>query len=261
MLLYTNADMIMLGYYYNDEAVGIYAIAVRVYNIVNMVISSVIGVATPGLSYDYDKRDYESFNDKLTYVVNYIIFLFLPAFVGLNMMAPEIIRLVSGKDLLLAATALHILTISMLFSLISATLGLAILFPMGYDRINFNSCIISAVTNIILNLYFIPKFGIAGAAITTAIAEFVGFLNKIKYIDKNIKVIGFFKMLIKYAVGSLLVLIICIAFKHIIQVSNIRIIVTMGTCGIVYALYLLVIKDEFFINFIKPIIKKLGICN
>ncbi|MBR1454044.1 MAG: flippase, partial [Lachnospiraceae bacterium] len=147
MLLYTNADMVMLGYFGNDEIVGLYALAVKIYNVINGVIASVIGVATPGLSYDYAHSDFTSFNKKITYVVNYILFLFIPAFIGINLLAPDIIKLVSGNAFTLSVGALRILTISMLFSLISAVLGLGILFPMGYDRVNFNSCIVSAVSN------------------------------------------------------------------------------------------------------------------
>lgn len=256
MLLYTNADMIMLGIYYNDETVGIYAIAVRVYNIVNGVIASVISVATPGLSYDYSNKDYDGFNSKLKYVVNYIVLLFIPAFVGINIMAPEIVRLISGKDLILSANALRILTFSLMFSLISATLGLAILFPMGYDRINFNSCIISASVNIVLNFYFVPKFGILGAAFTTAIAELSGFINKIKYIDKNIKVTGFFKMIIPYVLGSIFIIIVCYLSKIFIINSNIRILIAAPASAICYFAFLLIVKNRFFIDLIKPIYNK-----
>lgn len=256
MLLYTNADMIMLGIYYNDETVGIYAIAVRVYNVVNGVIASVISVATPGLSYDYCNKDYDGFNSKLKYVVNYIVLLFIPAFVGINIMAPEIVRLISGKDLILAANALRILTFSLMFSLISATLGLAILFPMGYDRINFNSCIISASVNIILNLYFIPKYGILGAAFTTAIAELSGFINKIKYIDRNIKITGFIKMILTYVFGSIFIIIICYLSKIFIINSNIRILIAAPASAICYFVFLIIIKDRFFVDLIKPIYYK-----
>ena len=256
MLLYTNADIIMLGYYYNDGIVGYYSLSVRIYNIVNGVIASVIGVATPGLSYDYNIKDYNSFNNKLTYVVDYILLLFIPAFIGLNILAPEIIKLVAGQSFELSIISLRILTIAMLFSLISAVLGLAILFPMGYDRINFNSCIISAISNIVLNIYFVPKFGVVGAAITTAIAELLGFINKIKHIDKNIKIYKFPATFIKYLFGSLLTALICILYKKLFVISNVNTIFTILIGGITYFVYLIIIKDNFFINLIQPVLVK-----
>ena len=257
MLLYTNADMVMLGYFGNDEIVGLYALAVKIYNIINGVIASVIGVATPGLSYDYAHSDFTSFNKKITYVVNYILFLFIPAFVGVNLLAPDIIKLVSGNAFALSVGALRILTISMLFSLISAVLGLGILFPMGYDRVNFNSCIVSAVSNIILNLYFIPRYGVYGAAITTATAELLGFINKIKYIDKNIRINSFTKSFIKYLIGGIIVGIVCVVAKKYMGSTNINTLITIVVSALSYFIYLLVINDEFFINLIKPIIVKL----
>ena len=256
MLLYTNADMIMLGYYYNDETVGVYAIAVKVYNIVNGVISSVISVATPSLSYDYNKKDYESFNNKLSYVVNYILLLFIPAFIGINVMANEIISLVSGESLLVSANALRVLTFSLLFSLISATLGIAILFPMGYDRVNFNSCIISAVGNILLNIYFIPKYGVLGAAFTTAVAELLGFINKIKYIDNNIRVDGIFKMISRYFLPSLFIIAVCMLSKKVIMNQSLRALIAIPISAICYFTTLFFIKDRFLIDLIKPIYNK-----
>lgn len=257
MLIYTNADMIMLGYCYTDEIVGIYAIAVRVYNIVNGVIASVIGVATPGLSYDYANKDYIGFNDKITYVVNYIVLLFIPAFVGMNIMAPEIIKLISGRVFVQGEVALRILSFSLLFSLISAVLGLAILFPMGYDRVNFNSCIISAITNIVLNIYFVPKFGIAGAAFTTAIAELSGFINKIKHIDRKISIYDLGGIFRKYLIGGVIVALICFASKRLIENMNIRAIFAILFSALAYFSYLLLIKDKFFLNLITPIKNKL----
>lgn len=257
MLLYTNADMVMLGYYYNDETVGFYAIAVKIYNIINSVISSVITVATPGLSYDYSNKNYVAFNEKITYVVNYILFLFIPAFIGMNIMAPEIIKIVAGESFALSVASLRILTVSMMFSLISAIIGIGILFPMGHDKVNFYSCIISATSNIILNFYFIPKYGIIGAAFTTATAELLGILNKIKYIDKNIKVYGFIKSFFKYLLGGMLVALICIILKKILPNKSIYSMIIMILSAGSYFIYLIIIKDEFFKNFIKPVVKKI----
>lgn len=257
MLLFTNADVIMLGYCYNDQMVGLYAIAVRIYNTVNSVIASVIVVATPGLSYDYSVRNFEAFNEKISYVVNYIMFLFIPAFIGLNLMAPEIIYLISGHPYELSIISLRILTFSLMFSLIAATLGLAILFPMGCDKVNFISCIISAVSNILLNLYFIPKFGVIGAAFTTAFAEFVGIINKIKFIDRNISIANFWKLFFKYLIGSVFIIVVCMASKIFILNMIVRAVVAIPIGATVYFSYLYIIKDPLFINLLKPIKLKL----
>lgn len=255
--IYTSSDTTILGLFKGDYQVGLYSTSVKIYNIVNTVVASVAWVVMPQLSANFAKRDYNQINKLLKYSLNFIIVLGLPCLVGLNVITKEIILLIAGESYLGAELSLRILTFSLACSFISGWIGNMMMLPAGKENICLKSSIVSAVVNIVLNLILIPIWGLDAAATTTAISEFLGIVIKRPYIDKEIRIDGLKQMIAAPVVGSIGIVIVSIVVRCFIASPYLIAILTILLSGMVYLAALVLMKNEFAMNFLNPIISKL----
>ena len=261
-IIYVNVDTTMLGVIKGDYEVGLYSTAVKIYSIVNMCVASIAQVVLSELSFQYSqkKRDYSKINHLLKYSAQFIFTLGFPCVVGLNLLAPEIIEIISGKEYLGAVPALHILTISLLFSCLGGFVGNIILTPQGKDNINLRNCIVSAVLNLILNFIFIPKWGLYAAAATTAASEFVGFCLALPHVEKEVNIGSKLKLLGGPLLGCAFMTFVAFLLKQFVLGLVARTLIIFLSCAAIYFIVLLVCKNEMVMSlgkmFKNKIIKK-----
>ena len=255
--IYTSSDTTILGLFKGDYQVGLYSTSVKIYNIVNTVVASVAWVVMPQLSANFAKRDYNQINKLLKYSLNFIVLLGLPCLVGLNVITKEIILLIAGESYLGAEISLRILTFSLACSFISGWIGNMMMLPAGKEKICLKSSIISAVVNIALNLILIPIWGLNAAATTTAISESLGIIIKRPYVDKEIHIDGLKQMIAAPVVGSIGIIIVSIMVRCFITSPYLIAILTILLSGMVYLATLVLMRNEFAMNFLNPIVSKL----
>lgn len=256
-IIYTNSDTTMLGIIRGDFEVGLYSTAVKMYQLVNTVIASVAWVVMPQLSAGFAGHDYKIVNRLLKYSLNFIIILGLPCITGVNVISKQIISIIAGEQYLGAATALHILTCTLFFSLIGGWIGNMTMLPAGREKVCLFSCSMSALVNIILNFVLIPYFGVNAAASTTAIAECVGVIVMSRFFDKNIKIDNLTEMMKAPLVGCVGIILVSF-FSKVIFTSDLFIaLFTISGSIIVYGLALLALKNEFALGFLQPMINKM----
>lgn len=256
-IIYTNSDTTMLGLIRGDFEVGLYSTAVRIYQLVNTVIASVAWVVMPQLSAGFAKHDYKKVNGLLKYSLNFIIVLGLPCIAGVNVIGKQIILIIAGDQYLGATTALHILTCTLFFSLIGGWIGNMTMLPAGREKVCLFSCGMSALVNIVLNFLLIPYFGLNATAATTAIAECVGVIVLSRFFDENIKINDFKEMLKAPLVGCVGIILVSSLAKVIFASDILIAAFTAIGSVIVYGLALVLMKNEFALGFLQPIINKM----
>lgn len=169
-LLIQSSDRFFIGYYFGAAAVGIYSAAYSIASIPAFITVIVMFILYPTIYSLYESNNIEKLKEFLGYSWKYLLLLLIPSTFGLSFLAssllillttPEfveygvyIIPVVSVTNIILALYALYvgILTIRKKSHIILVATGVAVL------------------TNIILNIIFLPKFGILSAAFTTVIA-------------------------------------------------------------------------------------------
>ena len=255
--IYCNSDMTMLGLMRGDREVGLYSTSVKIYNLVNTVIASVAWVVIPQLSAGFAKKDYKEVNRLLKYSLNFIVVLGLPCLVGINVITKPLIYTLAGKEYMDASVSLHILTISLFISLIGGWIGNMMMLPAGRDKVCLTACAASAVINIILNFILIPQFGMNAAAATTAVAELVGLVILVRYIDKNIRIEGFVDMIKAPLVGIMEIVVIGLVVSHLFHSYFTVALLTIMLSGISYLVTMIFMKNEFVLSFIKPVMNRI----
>ena len=169
--IYVSSDTTMLGWMVGAYYVGLYAVAVKIYSIIKQLIGSIYSVITARMSLYYAEGKTNEFKTLLSSVINIIIFISIPATFGILFTANEIVIELSDTTYEPSSVALRILALAFFFAILGGVLASCVNLPLKREKNNLLATVISAMLNIILNLFLIPKYKQNGAAFTTFLAE------------------------------------------------------------------------------------------
>lgn len=186
-LFVTKTDKILLGYFLSKHEVGIFSPALVIAGMLIFVASAFKYIFLPTVSEYFSKNDIGALERLFKSTSKWIFLVVLPLFLILLIFPREVITFLYGSEYVGGYMALVILSAGIAMNDFAGTAG-NILVGGGYTRLNLACEIIAAVTNILLALILIPRFGINGAAAATGIS----------YLTRNITSVGFAYM--KYGI-------------------------------------------------------------
>lgn len=169
--VYTNLDMVMLGFMKDDVEVGYYTAAVKIKNILVSFVTSLGTVLLPRVSYYVEHGMKDQFLRTGQKALNFVVLTALPVTVYFLLFSRESILLLSGASFAAAAVPMMLIMPTVLFIGVTNILGIQILVPLGKENLVFYSVLAGAVTDLMINAVCIPRMASAGAALGTTIAE------------------------------------------------------------------------------------------
>jgi O-antigen/teichoic acid export membrane protein len=177
--IYFRIDVILLSLLKNSEEVGVYGVAMRIIENLQMVpvffMNSALPVMTRLLA---DNR--EKLRLLIQYSFDFLLMLGVPLVVGGIVLAYPLIVVVSSPEFISDLSigfygsdiALQILLIAMLLAFISNLFGYALLAGNQQIKLLYISAG-AAVFNILANIVVIPTWGFRGAALTSVVSELI----------------------------------------------------------------------------------------
>lgn len=181
-MVYTNLDTFMLGMMKGSVETGYYNAAVNIKVIFVNIISAVVIVLLPRMSYYLEKEMEKEFRETFKKTVHIILWLIFPIVVYFILFAQESIELMSGPAYSKSIVPMKIIMSTVLLISLTNIIGIQILVAMGKGKNTLYSVMAGAATDLILNIILIPKNGAVGAAIGTLVAEIVVLLVQYNYI-------------------------------------------------------------------------------
>lgn len=173
--IYLQVDQVMLGQMISDSAVGLYGAAVRVSTVwyfIPMAVTwsvqaSVVRAKERGeLFYATRMQDLFTTMALTAYAIS----------IPIAFLARPFVRLVFGPDYFQAAPVLSVHILASVFVFIGVSRGLYITNESLF-KFDMLSNMTAAIANVLLNLLFIPKFGIMGAAWATLISYSITYVG------------------------------------------------------------------------------------
>lgn len=169
VIIYMRIDQLMLKYYLGEFSVGIYSVGMKLsemwYFIPTIIVSSVF----PKL-FKLKNKFPKEFNDKVLILLRFLSFLSVLAIIFVSIFSKEIINLIFGSEYSESASVLilHIWTgLFVSLGLVSSNWYIA----NGIEKTIMYKTIYSAIICVILNVLFIPKYGVVGAALSTLLSQ------------------------------------------------------------------------------------------
>lgn len=197
MQIYHNFAIIMLGFTRGDEVVGWYNAAYKVVLFFWVFIRIFVNVIFPLMS-RYHKESLEKLRVLIMSSTRMLTVIALPLGVGGTILAKPIMGFFYGGEFANSVVAFQILIWSVVVICMRCTYEQSFL-ACGGERRYLLGVIAGASTNIGLNLFLVPYFGLKGAAIAVVISECVFALYMFSYF----KIVSRVKMM-KYALKPLL---------------------------------------------------------
>lgn len=202
----TSIDRYLIGFFLGVLFVGYYVPAYSIGTILNLFlfpIAFILSVVLPKL---FDEKKINEVKTYLRYSLKYFLVIVIPSAFGLSVLSKQLLTLLSTKEISANAyfvtpfilSSILIYGISYFFSeiliLFKKTKLIAIIWA------------IAAVLNFVLNLIFVPIFGILAAAITTLLAYIVAFLLIWHFAFKELQFKIDWQFIIKSIIASVLMI-------------------------------------------------------
>ncbi len=164
-------DTLMIGYYLDEADVGIYRLAFKVATLITFAQFAINSIAAPMFSSFKAKNDLSGLR-KMTRNIGYMnLAISTPIFIAI-LLFPSFVLDFFGEEFTAGVTPLIILAVGQIINALCGPV-MYLLNMTGKEIQARNIIIVASVINIVLNFYFIPLYGLMGAAIATGLSTVV----------------------------------------------------------------------------------------
>ncbi|KMQ62316.1 hypothetical protein ACM40_08435 [Chryseobacterium sp. BLS98] len=251
--IYVTMTTILLGFLSTEQGVGYFSLAFRVFNIVVILVSSLTTVVLSKTAIMVTE-DRKAFQDLISKIVIFNIFMGLPAAILVNLYAKEFIYVLGGKSFEPAVFSLKFFSVLIFVIPFSNLFALNILTPLRKENDFLKATIIGTIISLILNFSLIPSKGYLGATYAFLTTEIIVSLSLFYFAYRRQKFNLHLSFLFKTLVASSFFIPIYYFLPDINTLQ--RLLLGMFISGVFYLLFqIFIIKDSIIIYYIKPFLK------
>jgi len=175
-VIYLKGDLLILSIYKSESEVGLYGSAYRVLDILAQTAMLFMGIILPLLAASWSAKKPEEFQKRAQKAFEGLMMLAIPSIIGLFLLAPGIMALISGEEFISAGVPLRILALALFGVFLGSYFGhMAVAINAQKKTIwIYLSCALLTLAG-----YFIviPEYGMIGAAWMSTFSEvYVGIM-------------------------------------------------------------------------------------
>lgn len=166
-IVFSQADLLILGAVKGGNAVGLYSVADRAAEMLTMMMVAQNGAFASTAAALYAARDIETLQRLATQIARWNLLVTLPLAAIFVCFGKSVLLYAYGVQFVPAHESLAILSLAQLVN-VAMGLNAFLLIMTGHERQAAAALGAGAVANIVLNLLLVPKWGMEGAAIGNA---------------------------------------------------------------------------------------------
>jgi len=168
IMIYMRIDQIMLGQMLGDEAVGIYSAAVRISEVWYFIPMIILPSLFPSIV-AAKKQDEVLYRQRIRKSYDLMVLLAFAVAMPMTLLAKPFVLALFGVAYIDSATPLAVLMWSCVFVFFASAWAKGVL-AEGRQKVFLLYDLSSVSINIALNLILIPRYGVTGAAVATAVS-------------------------------------------------------------------------------------------
>jgi len=211
-------DSLAIGIFKSATHVGFYHAAVPIALLLTLPLDLFRQLFFPLVTKKYSEGNMEEVKQLSKQVVKWVFMLILPFFILFMMFPGAFINILFGEEYLVAENALRFLSIGVLFS---AFFGISqdLISIKGKSKIILIDIVFAAIINIILNLIFVPLYGITGAGFATMLSLI--FLNLLFFVQcyKYLSIIPIRRKMLRISMMAILATLLLLILKSFIKIN------------------------------------------
>ena len=214
VLAYT--DTLMLTLFKGTGEVGLYQAAQPLAGLLGYFVGALTAVLLPLVSEMWAGRKRREMGVILSFLLRFSLAVVLPFTLVLLAFPEVVVRLVFGQGYLGGVNALRILSCNAVAYSLFAILGVAVA-GIGRPFLATEAVGFMAGFNFLSNLLLIPRFGAAGAALTTLLSTVLGVLLLLRYSHSTLRLSLKPGSLLKIVTGGILTLLLISGLKWVLR--------------------------------------------
>ena len=237
-----SSDRYMVALFLGTAYVGYYSPGYSLGNIVNMFIAPLSFMLPAVLSKHYDDGNLKDVKTVLSYSMKYFLALAIPSVVGLSLLSKPLLTILSTPEIAeqgYLITPFLALT-GLLFGLFAIIAEILVLEKK--TSITGTIWILAAVLNLGLNIIFVPRIGIMGAAATTLVAYSLAFILSAYYSFKYLVFPVDGSFILKCLVASAIMGVVVIIGGSQMSGGLVGIILLVGISALIYGAGLFILR-------------------
>ncbi len=180
-------DIVMLGIMKSPADVGVYRAVVHGSMLVTFVLSAVNTAQSPQIARLWALGENIQLQKMVTATARVVALATLGTAFVLIIGGEFFLRVLFGEEFIVGLTALRILCIGQIVNGLAGSVG-GILNMTGNENKAVLAMMISAISNVILNLILVPGYGLGGAAVATAVSLSIWNIMMVIWVKKYTKV-------------------------------------------------------------------------
>lgn len=233
-----NTDLIMIGWWRGAADVGLYAAGQRVVSILYTVPAILSSASFPILSRAIGEGANEKARKLMEYGLAASLAIAIPIAAGGIILGKQIMLLLFGTGYLGGTLSFQLLLATIILTFSAAMHSN---YTLGYNaqRRVVWAVAVGAMGNVLFNVLFIPRWGIAGSAASTVIAQALN-IGLLWYINKKVNYFETLPHLKKIAVATIIMAGAVVGLKLL----GVNVILNIVISGAVYAGMLVLMKEK-----------------
>ena len=165
--LFTQADLWIVGMLTSTEEVGIYGVAAKLVTLIAFPLGALSAIIPPMISSMHTSGDLDELRKVVRGSARWTFSIAMPIILVLVLEGDIILKYVFGEKFVYGYAAMLILSIGQVINTGSGLVGYFLQMTGGH-KVYMKITILFSIINVILNFLLVPRFGINGAALSTA---------------------------------------------------------------------------------------------
>lgn len=258
IMLYSYADVIMIGYFLEESDVGVYQVVFQFTGIAILFATSIRTTLWPKVSRWGKTGDMNSTEKALSRGLTFSLLLAIPTVVGGTLLGENMLYFFYGPGFAWGYTTLVILFCAQMVNIFQIFF-LMCLGALDYQRNAFYVTATSSITNVVLNLVLIPFMGIEGAAIATAITMALNALISMYILSKIIRIRVEIRSILNILKATTAMSVFVVFYKYIFTLTNVWITLVPVIIGSVIYIFLILRLDPRIYKDLKDISTRMNL--
>lgn len=182
---------LLLGVWESSTNVGVFNAAYRTAFLISFILLAINSIAAPKFASLYKANDLVNLAIVARHAAYLGIALSLPILL-IVIAVPELILSIFGNEFISGSSVLIVLAVGQFINVVTGSVGF-LLVMSGNERIMQNNLIFCAIIILCLNILFIPRYGILGAAYAASITMICQNIIALYFVRKKLKIDLVFK--------------------------------------------------------------------
>jgi O-antigen/teichoic acid export membrane protein len=213
--VYAYVDTFLIKLFLDDASVGFYSVAYKITFAWQFIPLAFVAALYPAFSHLF-KHDKDELKKVFSKGFSYLGFIALPLSIGIIVLSPEIINQVYTTEFSSAILPLQVLIASISFLFMNFALS-SLLNACDKQLTNTRNLGITMMLNVVLNIIFIQRWGVWGAALASSISTLILFSLNLQAVHSLVKInFQVIKPLLISLLSSVLMAWSVIYFKNIV---------------------------------------------